>query len=94
VKVPHHGSLTSSTEPFVKAMAPKVAVISAGRNNHFGHPAPEVIRRYEDAGARVFRTDRDGAVMMETDGYVLDMRSFVPSAIFHEDTKRTKNTKS
>src|SRR5438270_13593367 len=44
-KVPHHGSLTSSTVPFVEALHPAVAVVSAGRANHFGHPVPEVLER-------------------------------------------------
>jgi competence protein ComEC len=76
VKVPHHGSLTSSAAEFVAALRPRVAVASAGRNNHFGHPVPEVLRRYEAAGAAVFRTDRDGAVFVDTDGRALEVRTF------------------
>ena len=94
VKVPHHGSLTSSSEAFVKALQPTVAVVSAGRNNHFGHPAPEVLRRYEAEGAKVFRTDRDGAVFVESDGssmnvwtFVNDVRTRIPPAVTHEATK-------
>lgn len=76
VKVPHHGSLTSSSEMFVRRLRPKVAVVSAGRGNPFGHPASAVVRRYEEAGASVFRTDRDGAITVETDGHRLDVRAF------------------
>ena len=76
VKVPHHGSLTSSTPDFVRAAAPRVAIVSAGRSNHFGHPAPDVLERYRRAGAAIFRTDRDGAVTVDTDGRSLDVRSF------------------
>ncbi len=76
VKVPHHGSLTSSTPEFVRALAPAVAVFSVGRANHFGHPAPEVVQRYEDAGAAVFRTDQDGAITIDSDGESLDVRTF------------------
>jgi competence protein ComEC len=76
VKVPHHGSLTSSTSDFVNAMAPRVAVVSAGRANHFGHPAPAVLERYRQAGAEIFRTDRDGAVTIDSDGYSLDVHTF------------------
>jgi competence protein ComEC len=68
--------LTSSSVEFVRALAATVAVVSAGRNNHFGHPAPEVLARYEAVGARVFRTDRDGAVSLDTDGYAIDVRAF------------------
>ena len=75
VKVPHHGSLTSSSRTFLDRLAPRVAVVSAGRNNTFGHPAPDVLRRYHEIGAQVFRTDRDGAVMVETDGYSARVRT-------------------
>jgi competence protein ComEC len=76
MKVPHHGSLTSSTRELITAMRPKVAVVSAGRGNHFGHPVPEVLERYRTAGAEVFRTDRDGAVTVVTDGATLEVTSF------------------
>ena len=76
IKVPHHGSLTSSTVPFVRALAPRVAVVSVGRNNIFGHPAPAVIERYKSAGAEVFRTDRDGAVTVDTDGRSVRVHAF------------------
>ncbi|MFQ5550854.1 MAG: DNA internalization-related competence protein ComEC/Rec2, partial [Gemmatimonadales bacterium] len=62
LKVGHHGSATSTSHRFVVATAPRVAVISVGRGNSYGHPAPGVIRRLREAGVRTFRTDRDGAV--------------------------------
>jgi len=76
VKIAHHGSLTSSTPDFVIAIRPQIAVVSAGRSNHFGHPVPDVLERYRAAGAEVFRTDRDGAVMVDTDGTTLDLHTF------------------
>jgi len=76
VKIPHHGSLTSSTPAFVAALHPAIAIASAGRANHFGHPVPEVLERYRAIGAEVFRTDRDGAVTLETDGASLQVRTF------------------
>jgi competence protein ComEC len=76
VKIPHHGSLTSSSIEFVRALAPTIAVVSAGRGNHFGHPVPEVLQRYEEVGAEIFRTDRDGAVMVDTDGKSIHVQSF------------------
>jgi competence protein ComEC len=76
VKVPHHGSPTSSTEEFLEALAPRVAVVSVGRSNNFGHPAPAILRRYRDAGAEIFRTDQDGAVMLETDGETVRVKTF------------------
>jgi competence protein ComEC len=67
VKVPHHGSRTSSTDRLVTATRPSVAVVSCGRANRWGFPAPEVVRRWTDAGAHVFRTDRDGSVTVRID---------------------------
>ena len=71
LKVGHHGSRFSTSEPFLRAVAPSIAVISAGRSNGFGHPAPEVLERLERRGARVFRTDQHGAITVTTDGVVL-----------------------
>src|SRR6185369_3677811 len=67
LKVPHHGSRTSSTPELVAAVAPQLAVMSLGWRNHFHFPAAEVVARYEAAGARVLRTDRDGAVTVTID---------------------------
>lgn len=60
LKIPHHGSNTSAHEDFLWAVSPEAAVISVGRENSFGHPAPEVLERL--SAMQVFRTDRDGAV--------------------------------
>ena len=68
VKVPHHGSAGSSSPALVAATTPCLALVSAGSANTFGHPAPEVVERYRDAGALVLETARDGAVSVETDG--------------------------
>jgi competence protein ComEC len=91
LKVPHHGSLTSSTPEFLAAVRPQLAVVSAGRSNHFGHPVPEVLDRYEAIGTEVFRTDRDGAVTMDSDGYSIDVRTFTGRTLNlprkHESTK-------
>lgn len=76
LKVPHHGSKTSSSAGFVAAVAPKVAVFSVGEANPFGHPAGAVIERYEQAGVRLLRTDRDGAVSAITDGRSLLVHSY------------------
>ncbi len=60
--VPHHGSSTSSTPEFVRAVAPRYAVFAVGYRNRFGHPRGEVVQRYADAGSAILRTDRSGAV--------------------------------
>jgi competence protein ComEC len=62
IVVPLHGSRTSSSEQFSAAVAPRWAVVPAGYRNRFGHPAREVLERYEKAQVRVLRTDLDGAV--------------------------------
>jgi competence protein ComEC len=77
LKVPHHGSKTSSTEPFLDAVRPNFAAISVGANNAFGHPNAEVIDRLTAEGARVFRTDRDGAITALLDGHSVGVRAFL-----------------
>jgi len=77
LKVAHHGSKTSTTDPFLSAAHPAFAAISVGRDNVFGHPSPEVTDRLEAAGVRVYRTDRDGAVTASTDGHTLSVNSFL-----------------
>jgi competence protein ComEC len=62
LKVPHHGSKSSSSEVFLRAVKPRVAVISVGVSNPFGHPVASVVERYQRDGIRLLRTDRDGAV--------------------------------
>ena len=64
VVVPHHGSRTSSTFAFVRAVAPALAVIACGYRNRFGHPRPHVVARYTAVGARVVRTDLEGAIAL------------------------------
>ena len=64
LKVAHHGSKTATTEPFIEATRPKVAVASAGAGNPYGHPAKATLDRLAAAGARVLRTDRDGTVVV------------------------------
>lgn len=76
IKAPHHGSATSSTVPFIRAAHPSAVVFSAGRGNRFGHPAPVVVERYRDAGVLMFRTDEDGAVMLETDGRTVEISTW------------------
>jgi competence protein ComEC len=77
LKVAHHGSRTSTSPELLAAWPPDVAVISAGRGNTFGHPAPDVVQRLEASGAAIYRTDQDGQVTIETDGQAVSVRTFV-----------------
>lgn len=62
LKVPHHGSRSSSTEAFVSLAQPKIAIVTVGKGNPYRHPSEETLARYEQHGCRVYRTDRDGAI--------------------------------
>ncbi|MCW5964514.1 MAG: ComEC/Rec2 family competence protein [Bryobacterales bacterium] len=68
LKVAHHGSLTSTTEPFLDAVQPSLAMISAGWLNPFRHPHPAVVERLKRRGVAVWRTDHDGAITFRSDG--------------------------
>jgi competence protein ComEC len=76
LKAPHHGSATSSTEPFIAAAHPAAVVFSAGRANRFGHPAPVVVARYRAAHCLIFRTDQDGAIVLDTDGRTAEISTW------------------
>ncbi|HMC33374.1 MAG TPA: DNA internalization-related competence protein ComEC/Rec2, partial [Myxococcales bacterium] len=62
--VPHHGSATSSTQEFVKRVAPRHAVFAVGHRNRFGHPREDVLERYREAGSELLRTDTGGAIQL------------------------------
>lgn len=68
LKVGHHGSRYSTSEEFLKAVLPAYAVISAGANNRYGHPAPEILERLEKFGLKILRTDLTGDIIIKTDG--------------------------
>jgi beta-lactamase superfamily II metal-dependent hydrolase len=70
LKVGHHGSAYASSPAFVAAVRPRYALISAGRHNLFGHPAPVTVQTLEDAGAAVLRTDRCGAITIRVDAAI------------------------
>jgi len=77
LKVGHHGSKTSSTTEFLNAVQPSWAVISVGADNPFGHPGPETLARLQRCGAHIVRTDKDGAVVFESDGNTVSVHTYV-----------------
>lgn len=74
LKVPHHGSITSSSDAFLDAVKPEIAVISVGAHNRYGHPHPVVLRRLERRNVRVLRTDERGDVTLVSDGKLLQTK--------------------
>ena len=75
LKVGHHGSKTATSDAWLDELAPREAVISVGRNNPYGHPAPEVLERLARHGVTVLRTDRSGTITLSTDGHGERVRS-------------------
>jgi len=88
LKVGHHGSKNSTTADFLAAVRPQVAIISAGEGNPYGHPSQELLQRLENAGVRVLRTDRDGAVHVLTNGRTLEVSCFAGCSLAAEDRLR------
>ncbi len=76
LKVPRHGSLSASSEGFVAAVKPRLAIFSVSDRNRFGLPRGEVTSRYAAAGAEILRTDQDGAIIVETDGQKLQYGTY------------------
>jgi competence protein ComEC len=77
LKVGHHGSKTSTSQPFLDAVSPLIAVISAGYENSFGHPHRDVVARLAERHSAIFRTDLDGLVTVRSDGHRLWMDTTV-----------------
>jgi competence protein ComEC len=76
LKVPHHGSPSSSSGAFLDAVGPGVAVVSAGYGNRFGFPPDEIVHSYRDRGILLYRTDLDAAVLVSTHGCPLWVETF------------------
>ena len=68
LKVGHHGSDTSSSLNFIKRANPKLAVISVGKDNSYGHPHQKILSRYQSLDIPVMRTDLDGVIIVKSDG--------------------------
>ena len=77
LKAAHHGSAGSSSKEFLEAFSPQLAVLSYGEGNSYGHPAPQAVKRLEEAGARLWETAEAGAVHMAVDGKNLKVSGFL-----------------
>lgn len=80
LKVGHHGSTSSTTSAFLKAVSPKYAVISVGVNNDYGHPAQVTLNKLVNAGVQVYRTDKDGTIVATSDGDTVKLTASIPSS--------------
>ncbi len=76
IKVPHHGSKSSSSAPFLSRTRPAIGIVTVGSRNRYRHPSPEVVERYDAAGTRLFRTDSDGALTVTVDKGGLIVKSW------------------
>ena len=77
LKVPHHGSKTSSSLPFLEAVDPSIAILSVGYNNIFRLPNLAVLERYRNQGCKLLRTDHDGAISIKTAGSAINIETFL-----------------
>jgi competence protein ComEC len=84
LKVTHHGSNTSSTPLFLSRFPPRIAVIQCGADNPYGHPTPETLDRLQRTGARVFRNDEHGDVIVTIKEEEVDVAIMKPGAAFRE----------
>lgn len=94
LKVGHHGSSTSSSQPFIEAVKPQYAVISVGVDNSYGHPDETVLKRLLDAEAEIFRTDQNGTIHFSTDGKELEIvceDTSIPEAIPQEPLEKNNS---
>ena len=78
LKVAHHGSKNSTTKEFLDLAKPKVALISAGQKNSYGHPHKETLKRLQEYGVRIYNTQEAGAVTIETDGKRMRIEEYIP----------------
>lgn len=74
LKVGHHGSKTSTSAKFLEAVDPRYGVICVGEGNSYGHPTPAIIKRLQDAGVVIYRTDESGSIVFYADGNTISVK--------------------
>ncbi len=77
IKIPHHGSNTSSNNEFLNKIKPKIGIITVGRNNLYGHPRDEVLNRYEKIGTKIYRTDTMGMIKLRLNKDFMEINTFI-----------------
>ena len=77
LKAGHHGSSTSSSEQFLDTVHPRIAVLSYGKDNSYGHPHPEVIERFDERGIAQWATEEQGMITIRTDGEEMEIQGFI-----------------
>ena len=75
LKVSHHGSTTSSTQEFLDKVLPDYAIISVGKNNPYGHPKESTLKKLSSIGAKIYRTDQNGTILIITDGKNINVQT-------------------
>ena len=88
IKVPHHGSDSSSYAPWIKNLNTKIAVIQVGAENHYGHPSQKIIDLYQKMGARIYRNDLNGNIVITADGKNLAVKIDKSSANSKKETEK------
>lgn len=81
LKVAHHGSRTSTSADFLAAARPVYGIISAGKDNSFGHPHADIVTRLQQQDVKILRTDHDGAIVFVTDGRHLRVSTFAEQSL-------------
>ncbi len=80
LKIGHHGSKNSTMPEFLAAVGPQIGIISAGEQNPYGHPSPDLLGRLKEAGVRILRTDEQGSIQILTNGKDLRVNCYVACA--------------
>lgn len=94
LKVGHHGSDTSSSEKFLESVKPETAIISVGKNNNYSHPSKEILKEIEDVGAKIYRTDENGTILLTSDGKTYSIQTFTSALDGNPSTANKLNPAS
>jgi competence protein ComEC len=89
LKVGHHGSDTSSTQSFLNRVSPKYAVIEVGKDNKYGHPASTTLKKLEKMGTKIYRTDEDGTILIQSDGTNITVKTHIPDMNGQDETMKS-----